>query len=81
MGASVPRRRSLLTYPQYLFIMEGDTPTFLGLINNGWQVIETPAGVDGEDAHCPQPSGESRPIIYGLRAGIHTPEVPIREIR
>ena len=69
------------TYPQYLFIMEGDTPTFLGLINNGWQVIETPAGVDGEDAHCPQPSGESRPIIYGLRAGIHTPEVPIREIR
>ena len=30
-------------YPRYMFIMEGDTPSFLGLINNGLGSAMSPA--------------------------------------
>jgi hypothetical protein len=51
------------TYPQYLFIMEGDTPTFLGLINNGLASYRNPGwGGWGGRYIVRQPSGEPRPI-------------------
>jgi Protein of unknown function (DUF1593) len=51
------------TYPQYLFIMEGDTPTFLGLIQNGLASYRNPGwGGWGGRYILRQPSGESRPI-------------------
>jgi Protein of unknown function (DUF1593) len=51
------------TYPQYLFIMEGDTPTFLGLINNGLASYRNPGwGGWGGRYIFRQPAGESRPI-------------------
>ena len=51
------------TYPKYLFIMEGDTPTFLGLINNGLASYRNPGwGGWGGRYIFRQPLGESRPI-------------------
>jgi hypothetical protein len=51
------------TYPQYLFIMEGDTPTFLGLIQNGLASYRNPGwGGWGGRYILRQPAGESRPI-------------------
>ena len=50
-------------YPRYLFIMEGDTPAFLGLIPNGLNAPEHPDwGGWGGRYVLRQPSGESRPI-------------------
>lgn len=51
------------TYPQYLFIMEGDTPSFLGLINNGLASYRNPGwGGWGGRYIFRQPYGETRPI-------------------
>ena len=50
-------------YPRYLFIMEGDTPSFLGLIPNGLNAAENPNWGDwGGRYLLRQPSGEPRPI-------------------
>jgi Protein of unknown function (DUF1593) len=50
-------------YPQYLFIMEGDTPSFLGLIPNGLNAPENPNwGGWGGRYLLRQPYGETRPI-------------------
>ncbi len=50
-------------YPRLEYIMEGDTPSFLGLINNGlgWHVSPAWGGWGGRYAHY-QPYGETRPI-------------------
>jgi Protein of unknown function (DUF1593) len=50
-------------YPKYLFIMEGDTPAFLGLIPNGLNAPEKPnwGGWGGRYIQR-QPYGETRPI-------------------
>jgi Protein of unknown function (DUF1593) len=50
-------------YPEYLFIMEGDTPSFLGLIDNGLASYRSPSwgGWGGRYVHR-QPYGETRPI-------------------
>jgi hypothetical protein len=50
-------------YPQYLFIMEGDTPSFLNLIDNGLASDRNPSwgGWGGRYVHR-QPYGETRPI-------------------
>jgi len=51
------------TYPKYLFIMEGDTPSYLGLINNGLASYRNPGwGGWGGRYIFRQPLGESRPI-------------------
>lgn len=50
-------------YPKYLFIMEGDTPAFLGFISNGLNVAEKPDwGGWGGRYILRQPYGETRPI-------------------
>jgi Protein of unknown function (DUF1593) len=50
-------------YPKYLFIMEGDTPAFLGLIPNGLNLPERPNwGGWGGRYLLRQPYGETRPI-------------------
>ena len=50
-------------YPKFLFIMEGDTPSYLGLIPNGLQSGERPNwGGWGGRYLLRQPAGESRPI-------------------
>lgn len=50
-------------YPRYMFIMEGDTPSFLGLIPNGLQSKDTPNwGSWGGRYLLRQPYGEARPI-------------------
>jgi Protein of unknown function (DUF1593) len=50
-------------YPRYAFIMEGDTPAFLGLIPNGLNAPETPNyGGWGGRYIWRQPYGETRPI-------------------
>jgi Protein of unknown function (DUF1593) len=50
-------------YPQYLFIMEGDTPSFLSLVDNGLASYRSPSwgGWGGRYVHR-QPYGETRPI-------------------
>lgn len=50
-------------YPKLAYIMEGDTPSFLGLINNGlgWHVSPSYGGWGGRYALY-QAYGESRPI-------------------
>lgn len=50
-------------YPKLAYIMEGDTPTFLGLINRGLGWGDSPAygGWGGRYALL-QPEGETRPI-------------------
>ena len=51
------------TYPQYLFIMEGDTPAFFSLIDNGLASYRNPGwGGWGGRYVFRQASGESRPI-------------------
>lgn len=50
-------------YPRFLFIMEGDTPAFLGLIPNGLNSPENPDwGGWGGRYLLRQPYGETRPI-------------------
>lgn len=50
-------------YPRLEYIMEGDTPSFLGLIRNGLAWHESPAyGGWGGRYVLYQPYGESRPI-------------------
>ena len=50
-------------YPRYLFIMEGDTPSFLGLIDNGLNAYRRPdwGGWGGRYVYR-QPYGETHPI-------------------
>ena len=50
-------------YPRFLFIMEGDTPSFLGLIDNGLNAYRRPdwGGWSGRFVYR-QPYGESHPI-------------------
>jgi hypothetical protein len=50
-------------YPRFAYIMEGDTPSFLGLIDNGlgWQVSPSYGGWGGRYALY-QAHGETRPI-------------------
>ncbi len=50
-------------YPRFMFIMEGDTPTFLGLIDNGLNSYRRPdwGGWGGRYVHL-QPYGESHAI-------------------
>jgi len=50
-------------YPHRLYLMEGDTPSFLGLIDRGlgWDVSPAFGGWGGRYALY-QPSGETRPI-------------------
>ncbi len=50
-------------YPRFLFIMEGDTPSFLGLINNGLNAYRRPdwGGWGGRYVFL-QPYGEARAI-------------------
>ena len=51
------------TYPYYIFIMEGDTPSFLGLLNNGLASYRNPGwGGWGGRYIFRQPFGESQPI-------------------
>lgn len=51
------------TYPRFLFIMEGDTPSFLGLIDNGLQAYRRPdwGGWGGRYVYL-QPYGETHAI-------------------
>ena len=50
-------------YPRLAYIMEGDTPSFLGLIENGLGWAESPAyGGWGGRYALYQPYGETRPI-------------------
>jgi hypothetical protein len=50
-------------YPKVRFIMEGDTPSYLGLVNNGlgWHVSPSYGGWGGRYV-IDQPQGEPRPI-------------------
>ncbi|HEY2470397.1 MAG TPA: nucleoside hydrolase-like domain-containing protein [Terracidiphilus sp.] len=50
-------------YPKFMFIMEGDTPSFLGLIDNGLNAYRRPdwGGWGGRYVHR-QPYGETHPI-------------------
>lgn len=50
-------------YPSFLFIMEGDTPSYLGLIGNGLNAYRRPdwGGWGGRYVHR-QPYGETHPI-------------------
>jgi hypothetical protein len=50
-------------YPRFMFIMEGDTPSFLGLINNGLNAYRRPdwGGWGGRYVYR-QPYGETHPI-------------------
>ena len=50
-------------YPKFMFIMEGDTPSFLGLIDNGLNAYRHPdwGGWGGRYIYR-QPYGETRPI-------------------
>jgi len=50
-------------YPQFVFIMEGDTPSFLGLIDNGLNAYRRPdwGGWGGRYVYR-QPYGETHPI-------------------
>jgi len=50
-------------YPRFMFIMEGDTPSYLGLIDNGLNAYRRPdwGGWGGRYVYL-QPYGESHPI-------------------
>jgi len=50
-------------YPKFLFIMEGDTPSFLGLLDNGLNAYRRPdwGGWGGRYVYR-QPRGETHPI-------------------
>jgi hypothetical protein len=50
-------------YPKFMFIMEGDTPSFLGLIDNGLNAYQRPdwGGWGGRYVYR-QPYGETHPI-------------------
>ena len=51
------------TYPYYIFIMEGDTPAFFSLLNNGLASFRNPGwGGWGGRYIFRQPSGEAQPI-------------------
>jgi hypothetical protein len=67
------------TYPQYLFIMEGDTPAFFSLIENGLASYRNQAGVGGEDGMFFGDLRENH-APYGLKEEIVFPEVRTLEI-
>lgn len=52
-----------MVYPEFMFIMEGDTPTFLGLIDNGLNAFRRPdwGGWGGRYVYL-QPYGETHAI-------------------
>ena len=56
-------------YPHRLYLMEGDTPSFLGLIDRGlgWDASPAAGGWGGRYALF-QPAGETRPIWTDLAA-------------
>jgi hypothetical protein len=56
-------------YPRRLYLMEGDTPSFLGLIDRGlgWDVSPAYGGWGGRYALY-QPAGETRPIWTDMAA-------------
>jgi hypothetical protein len=65
-------------YPEYLYIMEGDTPSFLGLIPNGLQTGEHPNwGGWGGRYILRTPYGETRPIW--TQGGDPAPRVDSRD--
>jgi hypothetical protein len=51
-------------YPKVRFIMEGDTTSYLGLVNNGlgWHTSQSYGGWGGRYV-IDQPPGEPRPIL------------------
>lgn len=63
LDAHIRKGRLGAHYPRFTFIMEGDTPAFLGLTNNGLASTANPGwgGWGGRYVHR-QPYGESRPI-------------------
>lgn len=64
-------------YPRFAFIMEGDTPSFLGLIDNGLNAYRRPdwGGWGGRYIYR-QPYGETHPS--GRREAISSPASPRR---
>jgi hypothetical protein len=63
-------------YPRRLYLMEGDTPSFLGLIDRGlgWEVSPAHGGWGGRYALY-QPAGETRPIWTDIAATCDRVEV------
>jgi len=63
-------------YPRRLYLMEGDTPSFLGLIDRGlgWDVSPAYGGWGGRYALY-QPAGETRPIWTDIAATCDRVEV------
>lgn len=63
-------------YPRRLYLMEGDTPSFLGLIDRGlgWDVSPAFGGWGGRYALF-QPAGETRPIWTEINATCDRVEV------
>ncbi len=63
-------------HPKLAYIMEGDTPSFLGLINNGLGWNESPAfGGWGGRYVLHQPQGETRPIWTNHQSSRDTVQV------
>jgi hypothetical protein len=64
LDANIRRKGPLgKAYPRFMFIMEGDTPTFLGLIDNGLNAYRRPDwGGWGGRYIFRQPYGENHPI-------------------
>ncbi len=64
LDAHIRRKGPLgAAYPRYMFIMEGDTPSFLGLVPNGLNAPDMPGwGGWGGRYVLRQPYGETRPI-------------------
>ncbi|WP_052505720.1 DUF1593 domain-containing protein [Novosphingobium sp. P6W] len=63
LGAHIRKGPLGAHYPRYWFIMEGDTPAFLGLIDNGLEARRSPSwGGWGGRYVMRQPYGESRPL-------------------
>ncbi len=64
LDANIRNKGTLGTkYPKFMFIMEGDTPSFLGLIDNGLNAFRRPdwGGWGGRYVYR-QPYGETHPI-------------------
>jgi Protein of unknown function (DUF1593) len=67
------------TYPQYLFIMEGDTPAFFGLIDNGLASYRNP-GWGGWGGATSSDSPRESHGLYGLKEEIVSREAQTLEI-
>ena len=59
-------------YPKFMFIMEGDTPSFLGLIDNGLNAYRPRTGAVGAAATS-YARPEAKPTRSGHRAEIFSP--------